>query len=196
MESNNIYSNVCMNDLKEIIRVCISNSNLKVNCDEILSCIHEEIDPDKFSSWLSFNLDNFKSKTNQASYFKKSFLNELDKGTFKLVKIHYLPNIQPLINEMRERNMMILAEDTAYLYVMFDYLLNAKKIDINIISLLNRKVLSYMSDDQTFADYKKLLKSANTLKPYNIEWELIDKQTTEFNEQWNLMLDKLESVYD
>lgn len=185
-----------MNDMKEIIRVCISNSNLKVNCDDILSCIHEEIDTDKFSSWLSFNLDNFKSKTNQASYFKKSFLNELDKGTFKLVKIHYLPNTQPLINEMRERNMMILAEDSAYLYVMFDYLLNVKKIDINTISLLNRKVLSYMSDDQTFADYKKLLKSANTLKPYNVEWELIDKQTTELNEKWNMMLDGLESVYD
>lgn len=195
MFTNN--SNVCLIECKEIVRKCISSSNLNINCDEILQYIHEEIDADKFDSWLKFNLDTFKSKTNQASYFKKSFLNELNKGTFKKEHLYFLPNTQPLINAMRDKNITILADDAAYLYVMWGYLLNIKKIDEKTCVELNNKIIAYMHDGQTFSDYKKLLKNSKTLKDYNIDWELIDKKTQAYISQWNdILLDLESSDYD
>ena len=190
------YSNVCLIECKEIVRKCIVSSSLNINCDEILTYIQEEIDTDKFDSWLQFNLETFKSKTNQASYFKKSFLNELSKGTFKKEHLYFLPNTQPLINAMRDKNITILADETAYLYVMWDYLLNIKKIDEKTCVELNNKVITYMHDGQTFSDYKKLLKNSKTLKEYGVDWELIDQKAQEYIGGWNNILNELESEYD
>ena len=190
------YSNVCLIECKEILRRCIVSSSLNINCDEILTHIQEEIDTDKFDSWLQFNLETFKSKTNQTSYFKKSFLNELNKGTFKKEHLYFLPNTQPLINAMRDKNITILADETAYLYVMWDYLLNIKKIDEKTCVELNNKVITYMHDGQTFSDYKKLLKNSKTLKEYGVDWELIDQKAQEYIGGWNNILNELESEYD
>lgn len=190
---DNVYSNDLLLECKELIRKCVSNSCLKVNCDEILTCVHEPIDTDKFESWLSFNLETFKSKTNQSSYFKKSFVNELNKGTFTISKVEYIPNTQELINQMREK-IVLLADDTAYLTVLWDYMLNDKKIELSTCKKLNQQVIVYMTG--TFEDYKSLLKRSNTLKPYNVDWELIDKRTAEYINSWNQTLDELESAYD
>lgn len=194
---NNV-SNVCIVDSKEFVRRCVSNSFLKVNVDEILECVCEEIDTDKFESWFKFNLQTFISKTNQTSYFKKALTNEIQKGSFKVNHIEYLPSIQPFINALKDKGIVILADDSGYLSVLWEELFNKYKIDADAARKLNRRILEYMKPGQTFADYKELLKKSNTLKPYGIIWEEIDEKANQFNGNWNKMLDEMEmeSAYD
>ena len=185
----NIYSNDCncMN-CKEIVHTHILKSSLNIDCDDILKCIHEEIDTDKFKSWFNFNLDNFKSKTNQASYFKKAFINELKKGTFKLTKIEYIPNTQVLVNEMRHRGIIINADDIVWLNVVWEYLLG--KMDIDDCVILNNSILDYMKTDE-FREYKELLTKSKTLKQYEIDWNFISTKTATEIQEWNSLLSDL-----
>ena len=194
---NNV-SNVCIVDSKEFVRKCVSNSFLKVNVDEILECVCEEIDTDKFESWFKFNLQTFISKTNQTSYFKKALTNEIQKGSFKVNHIEYLPSIQPFINALKNKGIVVLADDSGYLSVVWEELLDKYKISVDVACKLNRQILDFMKPGQAFADYKELLKKSNTLKPYGIVWEEIDEKANQFNEKWNKMLDEMEmeSAYD
>ena len=185
-----------LNKCKLVVRDIIIKSNLNVSCDEVLTRIHEEIDTDKFSSWLNYNLDKFKSKTNQASYFNKAFANELDRGTFTLVKLQYLPNTQPLINELRSKGIVLLADDTAYLYVMWDQLLNYTKIPFNVATEVNRQAIDSLGISDTFESFKKSVKNSKLLKDYRIDWDNIELKTIVFISQWNKTLDELEKSYD
>lgn len=194
---NNV-SNVCIVDSKEFVRKCVINSFLKVNVDEILECVCEEIDTDKFESWFKFNLQTFISKTNQTSYFKKALTNEIQKGSFKVNHIEYLPSIQPFINALKDKGIVVLADDSGYLSVVWEELLDKYKVSVDVACKLNRQILDFMKPGQTFADYKELLKKSNTLKPYGIVWEEIDEKANQFNEKWNEMLNEMEmeSAYD
>lgn len=194
---NNV-SNVCIVDSKEFVRKCVNNSFLKVNVDEILECVCEEIDTDKFESWFKFNLQTFISKTNQTSYFKKALTNEIQKGSFKVNHIEYLPSIQPFINALKDKGIVVLADDSGYLSVLWEELFDKYKVSVDVACKLNRQILEYMKPGQTFADYKELLKKSNTLKPYRIIWEEIDEKANQFNEKWNEMLNEMEmeSAYD
>ena len=185
--------NDCLYECKRIVRECVSSSSLNINCDDILNCIHEEIDTDKFNSWLSYNLNTFKSKTNQHSYFKKSFLIELEKGTFKKVIVNYIPNTQPFINALREHGCCVLADDSAYLFIVWDRLLNKYKVPSNIAEDLNNKILNYLDVNSNFEDYKTLLIKSKTLAPYKVDWDEIDKDAKAYIAEWDKMLDDLES---
>ena len=185
-----------LNNCKLVISKIINNSNLKVSCDEITAHIREEIDTDKFSSWLNYNLDKFKSKTNQASYFKKAFVNELERGPFTLVKVQHLPNTQPLINELRSKGIVLLADDTAYLYVMWGQLLNLTKIPLDLAIRVNRQAINSLGISDNFETYKKLVKNSTLLKGYRIDWENIELKTIVFISNWNKTLDALGDSYD
>ena len=185
-----------LNNCKLIVSKLINNSNLNISCDEITAHIHEEIDTDKFSSWLNYNLDKFKSKTNQASYFKKAFVNELERGTFTLVKVEHLPNTQPLINELRSKGIVVLADDTAYLYVMWNQLLNLTKIPLDLAVKVNRQAINSLGISDNFETYKKLIKNSTLLKNYRIDWENIELKTIVFISNWNKTLDALGDSYD
>ena len=185
-----------LNKCKLVVRDIIIKSNLNVSCDEVLTRIHEEIDTDKFSSWLNYNLDKFKSKTNQASYFNKAFANELERGTFTLIKLQHLPNTQPLINELRSKGIVLLADDTAYLYVMWDQLLNYTKIPFNVATEVNRQAINSLGISDTFDTFKKLIKNSKLLKDYRIDWDNIELKTIVFISNWNKTLDALGDSYD
>lgn len=181
-------SNDLFVEYKELVCECIVKSNLKVNCDDILTHIHEEIDIDKFNTWLQFNLQTFQTKTNISSYFQKSFLNELKKGTFKVVKVNHLPNTQAFLNELRDIGISISADDSAYMWVLWEELLT--KIPSDMASKLNHQIVSYMKTNE-FAEYKELIQKSNTLKPYKVNWELINRKTEDFIRYWNDTLNEL-----
>ena len=192
-ELNIGYSNDCLYECKELVRECVNKSSLQIDCDEIVACIHEEIDIEKFKSWLSFNLVNFKSKTNQTSYFKKSFENELKKGTFKVsAKVDYLPNTQELINEMRNKGIVILADDTDWLNVAWWHILNETKLPMSECMKLNRTILRYMKTEK-FSEYQKLLMNSNTLKPLGIDWKTIEQEAIVARRHWIDIMEELES---
>ena len=186
-ELNNI--NKCITDIKSII----SSSCLNINCDDILTYIHEEIDADKFQTWFNFNLDNFKNKSNQNQYFKKSFINELQKGTFTPSKVYHLPVTEPLINELRSKGVVILADDSAYLYTMWEELLNHYKVPRDICVQVNRFAINNLQITSEFKHYVQLIQNNSLFKPYNINWADIKHRTDAFIKRWNETLDELES---
>lgn len=184
-------SNDLICNCKELVRECIDNSSLNINCDDVVACIHEEIDVEKFKTWFQFNLDKFKSKTNQNTYFKKSFLNELEKGTFEYIRLHYIPNTQPFINDLRNKGICVLANDCAYLFVIWDNLINYCKVPVDVARELNRKILNYLTPNNNFEDYKALLRKSKTLSTYNIDWNKVEDETNKFIADWNKTLDEL-----
>lgn len=195
-ELYNCLSNDLLLDCKDKVRACINKSSLKVNCDEILMCIHDEIDIQAFQEWLDYNLDNFKSKSNQTSYFKKSFQNELQKGRFNLKpKVNYLPNTQEFINELRDKGVIIYADDSDWLSVAWSHLLNVVKISQNECKAINQSVLRDMFT-VNFDEYKNLLMNHKSLQKYHINWEEIEKQYIIARKNWLELMEELESVYD
>ena len=189
-ELNNV--NRCITEIKSII----TKSCLNIVCDDILIHIHEEIDVDKFQTWFNFNLDNFKNKSNQNQYFKKSFINELNKGTFVLNKVYYVPSTEPIINELRSKGVVVLADETAYLYTLWEELLNRYKIPREMCVQVNRQAISNLTITSDFKHYIKLVKGSELLKGYNIDWESIKRKTIDFIKSWNETLDKLGDSYE
>lgn len=186
---NNELNN-CVTD----IRKYITNSCLNINCDDIVTHIHEPIDTDKFKTWFDYNLDKFKNKSNQNQYFKKAFENELTKGTFTLNKVHYLPNTEPLINELRGKGITLLADDTAYIYTLWEELLNHYKIPEDICFQINKDAVSKFTITSDFKHYVKLIQTSSLLKDYKIDWEDIKHKAVAFNQKWNETLDEMESI--
>ena len=166
-ELYNSLSNDLLLECKDKVRACINRSSLNIDCDDIVACIHDEIDTDAFEAWIEYNLDNFKSKSNQTSYFKKSFLNELQKGRFKLKPtVDYLPNTQELINEMRDKGVIILADDTDWLNVAWMHILNDIKVSKNECKAINHSILKDMFTTN-FDEYKNLLMNHKSLQKYH-----------------------------
>ena len=192
---NKTLSNDMLCKCKEIICERINSSCLNINVDDILNCVHEEIDSNKFNSWFDYNLQTFQNKQNQTSYFKKAFINELNKGTFKVEEITYIPNTQEFINELRLNGMVLLADDTVYLSVLWEELLNTYKMPEDAARELNRNIINY-KPEQTFSEYKELIKKSNTIKALNVDWNLIEQKAAKLNMSWDELLNDLESEYD
>lgn len=189
-EMNNITN--CITVIKGII----SNSCLNISCDDIVIHIHEEIDTDKFKTWFNFNLDNFKNKSNQNQYFKKAFTNELAKGTFEKAKVYYVPATEPMINELRSKGITILADESAYLYTMWEELLNHYKVPREIGVQVNRQAINSLTITSDFKHYVQLIQNCDLLKSYKIDWADIKDKTDAFIKRWNETLDELENSYD
>ena len=189
-EMNNITN--CITVIKGII----SNSCLNISCDDIPIYVREEIDTDKFKTWFDYNLDKFKDKSNQNQYFKKSFANELSKGTFTLNKVYYVPATEPMVNELRSKGIVLLADDTAYLYTMWEELLNHYKVPRDVCVQINRYAINNLIITSDFNHYKKLVKESALLVNYKVDWAAINKKTSDFIAKWNETLDELESSYE
>ena len=176
-----------------VIKGILKNHNLQ-DYDGILNYIHEEIDTDKFESWLKYNLDKFKSKAE--SYFIKSFTNELEKGTFEKTKVYYVPATEPMINELRSKGITILADESAYLYTMWEELLNRYKVPREIGVQVNRQAINSLTITSDFKHYVQLIQNCDLLKSYKIDWADIKDKTDAFIKRWNETLDELEKSYD
>ena len=189
-ELNNLIE--CITDIRGII----SSSCLNIVCDDILKEIKEPIDVDKFKTWFNYNLNNFKSKTNQTSYFKKAFTNELVKGTFEKAKVYYVPATEPMINELRSKGITILADESAYLYTMWEELLNHYKVPREIGVQVNRQAINSLTITSDFKHYVQLIQNCDLLKSYKIDWADIKDKTDAFIKRWNETLDELEKSYE
>ena len=184
--------NNCLFELKRTLGECATTSCLNINVDEILNCVHEDIDTDKFKGWLEYNLDKIKSKTNQTSYLKKSFQIEQSKGTFKKEpQIEYLPNTQPLLNALREKGISVSYVQSAYISVLFDYLLNTLKINKDTLTTLNHQILDYMKPNQCCDDYIKFIKKSKVIKKLDIDWNYIDEKSKKELEAWEEMFEDI-----
>lgn len=149
-----------------------------------------ELDNETFNEWLIAN--EVEKKSNPSAYLKACFKRELLAGTFKAKpKVNYIPNTQPLINAMMEKGICVSCDESAYVYELWHYLLNVKRIDYRECMELNHKVLDYMKAGQSFTEYKDLLQNSNTLKKYDVDWELIDKNTEKAIKEWNDLLEDM-----
>ena len=151
-----------------------------------------EFDENSFLDWLEEY--GVKDKQNPSAYIKACFKKELDRGTFKpKAKVKYMPNTQVLINEMRDRGICVLADEYVWVDVLFNYLLNEKKIDGATCRELNHLILNYMTT-KDFREYKELLMKSKTLKPIGVDWEYIENKTKASVQEWNAMLDDIEKL--
>lgn len=188
IDTNTNYSNVCLFDCKEKVREHVSSSCLNIDCDDILNALTEEIDVNKFEAWFDRNINNFKTKQNIQTYFKRAFISELNKGTFKLNEISV--DMSQLVSAMRGKGIKVLSDDTCYLELMWLEIVR-KGMPIEAIQQLNRKVIDYMHSGQTFADYVSLIKKSNAVKPYDIDWDKVEAQSKAELEWWTRMLNNL-----
>ena len=181
-KSNSLSNISSVLECKELIL----NTSLVINVDDTLSCVRKEIDTDKFKTWLNANLNKFQSKDNPNTYFKKSFETEYNKGTFDL-KIQ-IPNTQVLISAIREKGIAISNNDSAFLSVLYDYLLNYLKVDRQVLIDLNRNLIDYLQEGQTFNHYKQYLKKSKTLRNFKIEWDCLEDKAKLLIKCWEEML--------
>ena len=169
-------------------------SSLNIECDDIVMRIDEELDISKLESWLGRITDTIKTKTNIKTYFRKAFTNELKAGTFKVeheqVKVGYLPAVQPLLNAMRDKGYVLLADDTAYMTTMFEELLNTYEIPNKELVKLNNRLLDRCAD---YTEYVEQLKIE--LTGYKINWAEIKHKAEVYIATWNWVLAARES-YD
>jgi len=150
-----------------------------------------DFDEQRFKDWLDLN--DVEHKTNPSAYVKACFKRELENGRFKpRAVVEYVPNTQELINEMRNKGIVILADDTDWLNVAWWHILNVKELPIEDCVKLNRSILNYMKTKE-FSEYQKLLMNSNTLKPLDIDWDMIDKEASVVHKSWIDIIDELES---
>lgn len=150
----------------------------------------DDFSEDTFAEWLAkVDVEN---KNNPSGYLRSCFKKELDKGTFKPKAIvNYVPSVQPLINELRNKGIVVLADDTSWLKIVWEHIVNFKEINLNIVEPLNRKIVASV---KTFAEYKEKLINAEELKPYDINWKLLEERVKIEILGWNKYLDELEKL--
>jgi hypothetical protein len=150
-----------------------------------------DFDEERFKEWLDLN--DVEHKTNPSAYVKACFKRELENGRFKPKPIvSYIPNTQELINEMRNKEIVILVDDTDWLNVAWWHILNEYKLPIDECKKLNRSILKYMKTKE-FDEYKKLLMNSNTLKPLDIDWKMIEQEASVVHKNWLDIMEELES---
>lgn len=177
-----------LNECKEQLRACITESSLNIDADDIVETLTEPINLTKFTAWFASAQNIIKTKTNQHSYFKKAFISELNRGRFKQEQI--VVETTTLATALRNKGITVSGDDTAYLQVMWQEILRAG-MPADAATELNHKVIEYMTKGQSFTDYVDLLKKSNALKAYKINWELIKKEYDQIIEEWEKMLDEL-----
>ena len=174
-------SNDCLFDCKEQMRKCVLSSNLNINCDEATNALRERIDISKFKAWLDKASYSIQSKENKQTYFNRAFLNELQKGTFKLE----IPSVSynSLIQALRDKGVTVLSDDTCYLEIMWNWMF-AHGLDLKASQDLNHKIVDYMKEGQTFADYLTLVKKSKLIQTITVDWDAIEKEYQEARAEW------------
>ena len=175
-------SNDCLYDCKEQMRECVLSSNLNINCDEATNALRERIDISKFKAWLDKASYSIQSKENRQAYFNKAFLNELEKGTFKLE----IPSVSynSLIQALRDKGVTVLSDDTCYLEIMWNWMF-AHGLDLKASQDLNHKIVDYMKEGQTFADYLELVKKSKLIRAMTVDWDAIQTEYQKALDEWD-----------
>lgn len=193
MINNTNISNDCLNECKEQLCACIKESNLDINCDEIKNALTQEIDIKKFKTWFQANTNNFKSKTNPHSYFKKAFLAELSKGKFEVEEISI--DTVSLMRAFELKGIKTTSDDSLYAEIMWETIIKAGMAIESVVEL-NHKILDYMTSEQTFQDYVALVKRSNAVKAYKVDWEKIQKEYSSSISEWNNMIEIIGGIYE
>ena len=170
-DKNCIVSNVLK--CKEQISAHVSSSCLSIDCEDITNALTEEIDIDKFIEWFDRNIDTFKTKQVIQPYFKRAFLTELNRGTFKLKTVVF--NVSTLADVMKQKGISVSTDDTLHLDIMWGEIYR-RGMSADQIALLNHKVLDYMESGQTFTDYVALIKKSNAIKVYEVDWDKVNAE--------------------
>lgn len=203
MSNQNI---VCI-DLKRSVCECISTSSLNINCDDIIECVREDIDINKFKTWLQYNENKIKSKTNQTSYFKKSFLIELEKGTFKPKnKDNYLdveildltlPTLYKYLPMFTDNVKEGFGDETFFIENLQIYLYRNDILTIDEINVLNSKVLNYITtfENVKLSDYREYIKKSQLLKG-KVDWEEVEKIEAQCKQDFEKMMKDFEVEKD
>lgn len=188
--------NNCLFELKRSVCECITTSCLNINCDDVIECIHEEIDLTKFKKWFQYNENKIKSKTNQTSYFKKSFLNELQNGTFKpkpkeeINEFQVLADVMPTLYKYLETFEVDTSkgfdDETFFVEELQLYIVENKILTIDELNVLNERVMNYITTNESpkLTDYRNTIKKTQSLKD-KVNWEEIDKRENERRKDFN-----------
>lgn len=151
---------------------------------------NDDFDEKEFISWLE--ISDIKNKINPSGYVRKAFKEQFDKGTFRpKPKVYYVPNTEELINQLRDKGICVSANESAFMYVLWLDLINENNVPLEKAKKLNNKIIEYMKEGQSFNDYKELLKKSKTLKPYNLDWEVIEQKVEKFIKDWDKTLDEI-----
>lgn len=193
MINNTNVSNNCLYECKEQMRACITESNLNINCDDTINALTQEIDIRKFKAWFDANANNFKTKTNPSSYFKKAFLAELSKGKFELEEISL--DTSTLMRAMLNKGIKVKSDDSLYAEIMWLEIIKAGMALKSAVEL-NHKVIGYMKQDQTFEDYVSLVKRSKAVKAYTVDWEKIQKKYSSLLDSWENMIEGAKDIYE
>ena len=159
------------------------------------ACIERSMNFDKVAEEVIKVLDNTPEINYIYNYVKK-IVDRLDTNKFGNANVEFVPNTQPFINDLRYKKIVVLADDTVWLNVVWSYISKKVNIDINDCIALNHKIIAYMMKNGTksFEDYKYYLKNSNALRRYEIDWEKLEKEVGKEITKWNKALDKLEAV--
>ena len=135
-----------------------------------------DFDENRFFKWLVDK--NIAYKTNPSNYVKACFQAELENGTFSKVDIEFIPAIQPMLNFMRDKGIKINIDDTAFISVVNEYMLNEAQMTQVEVATLNRQIIDWIltRENPSSSDYVRGIKKANALKDKNMNWELIDSK--------------------
>ena len=175
-------------ELKEVLRAYATTSCLKIDCDDTIKCVREEVDIEKFKNWFEYNLEKFKSKTNQSSYFKKSFITELEKGTFKpLPKVYkkysdsellcsVLPTLYKHLGAFGIDMANGFGDETFFVENLQIYIIQKKILSIDELNELNDRVMSYITslESPKLTDYRIYIKKAQALKD-KVNWAEVER---------------------
>ena len=149
-----------------------------------------------FNKWVN---DNYiKTKNNPNAYVRKIFQKELEKGTFmnNTPKIEYVPSCTLLFNAMREKGIKVIPNDTLYIQIFENYLLDKKILTPDELIENNHGGIKFLLDkikEPTSTDFINAFKRSKMLKGKTIDYEWIASIYGKQLKEWNELLGFIEN---
>lgn len=152
-------------------------------------------DLNTFEAWIEDN--NIKNKNNPNTYVLKIFKQELEKGTFKKSStptVYYIPTMQPLFNDMREKGILVTEDGSSYVEVLTTYILKNHLKTGEELSVINHRAVSEVEvlENPTIKDFIKALKKE--LKDLPIDYKAVDEEYRSIEKEWNKIIKELEGL--
>ena len=157
----------------------------------------KDFNEDKFIDWLQSN--DVESKNNPSSYVRSCFMKELNDGTFfkseeevKETKYFTISGCS-FYQFARKEGVDITVEQTGYLDIFFEYLINNKIMTPEEVREGNHKILKFMLDNKyTSGDqFIDLWKNSKTLRNKVIDYQLIQTKYEELIKEWKELMDDI-----
>ena len=160
--------------------------------DLIKDLTDSDFDEERFNWWLEEK--KISTKNNPSAYVKSCFKKELELGTFtkpEAPDVEYVPATQIFFNQLREKGIQVIPEDTMYIDCTFSYLLNNGILTVDELRALNQNIVDYMvglNKPQSTHDFLELMRKSNTLKGRFVDWVAIGKEAADLNKEWERLL--------